>query len=225
MSSETRISVHNLKLLESEAHDRLPAGVFVKGFIRAYAKAIDADADEAVRRYSTSVHGHQEAVRVETDRVEFASRFWLRLVFSLTGLACIVVAVVATVSLLEKNISPEAVSETLRPPAARHERTPAAKTSSVEAAKTATPVEAPPQKVLEKYLLQVQTLENTWMKVIVDDQDPKEYSLKPGDNLAIEALSGFNLLIGNAAGIRMRLNNKPIDLSGKRGQVVTIPPA
>lgn len=222
VSSETRISVHNLKLLEGEAHDRLPAGVFVKGFIRAYAKAIDADGDEAVGRYLASIQGHRETVRFEADRVESESRFWLRLTLSLAALACIVVGAVGLLSLVDENISSGAVPETVRAPAARPERIPAARVPAPEVVEAPPSVATSPKKILEKYLLHVQTLENTWMKVIVDDQESKEYSLRPGDNLVLEALSGFNLLVGNATGIRMRLNDKPVALSGKSGQVVTI---
>ena len=38
ISKETRIGLHNLALIESEDHKNLPAEVFVKGFLRAYAK-------------------------------------------------------------------------------------------------------------------------------------------------------------------------------------------
>jgi hypothetical protein len=47
--------------------------------------------------------------------------------------------------------------------------------------------------------------------------------LKPGDLLELEASSGYNLLIGNAAGVQLTLNGKPVEkFLGKSGQVVTI---
>ena len=60
------------------------------------------------------------------------------------------------------------------------------------------------------------------MKVIVDGQNTKEYNLKPGDKIVVEAESKYNILIGNAGGIRMNLNDKPLPAPGKSGQVVNI---
>ena len=73
--------------------------------------------------------------------------------------------------------------------------------------------------VSEKLLLKIVTVEDTWMKITVDRQSPREYSLRPGDLLELEASLGYNLLIGNAAGVQLILNGKPVEVSGKRGQV------
>ena len=53
VSKETRIGIHNLALIENEDHAHLPAEVFVKGFLRAYAKAIGADGDRTLELYPT----------------------------------------------------------------------------------------------------------------------------------------------------------------------------
>ncbi|NNK84858.1 MAG: helix-turn-helix domain-containing protein, partial [Desulfobacterales bacterium] len=42
VAEETRIRIDNLLLIEGENHDKLPDEVFVKGFVRAFAKAIGA---------------------------------------------------------------------------------------------------------------------------------------------------------------------------------------
>ena len=72
------------------------------------------------------------------------------------------------------------------------------------------------------YELVVEAKENTWMKIIVDGQHTKEYNLKPGERIVLEAESKYNILIGNAGGIRMNLNDKPVPSPGKSGQVVNI---
>jgi hypothetical protein len=48
----TRIPQRSLRYLEAGDFDMLPADVFVRGFIRAYAAMIGIDAEEAVRRYA-----------------------------------------------------------------------------------------------------------------------------------------------------------------------------
>ncbi|KAF5429743.1 protein of unknown function (DUF4115), partial [Candidatus Methanophagaceae archaeon] len=74
----------------------------------------------------------------------------------------------------------------------------------------------------KRLLLSIIAIETTWIKVIIDGQKPKEYSLKPGDRRELEASSGFNLLVGNATGVQLLLNDKPIEILGKRGQIVNI---
>jgi hypothetical protein len=43
-----------------------------------------------------------------------------------------------------------------------------------------------------------------------------------GEKLEMEASAGFNLLIGNAGGLKMEFNGKPVKISGKVGEVVNI---
>jgi cytoskeletal protein RodZ len=47
----TRIPVRILNHIESDQFDELPAEVFVKGFLRAYARAIGTDDDEVLAWY------------------------------------------------------------------------------------------------------------------------------------------------------------------------------
>ncbi|MEJ2038519.1 MAG: DUF4115 domain-containing protein, partial [Desulfosarcinaceae bacterium] len=70
--------------------------------------------------------------------------------------------------------------------------------------------------------LEIKAVEPTWLKIITDDQTPKEYNLDAGDSLDLEAKTRFSLLIGNAAGVQLTLNGKPVPVPGKSGQVVTL---
>ena len=51
VSNVTKISSRMLRAIEEEHFDQLPGGVFNKGFIRAYAKHLGLDAEEAVTEY------------------------------------------------------------------------------------------------------------------------------------------------------------------------------
>ena len=51
VSNVTKISARMLQAIEEEHFDQLPGGVFNKGFIRAYAKHLGLDAEEAVTDY------------------------------------------------------------------------------------------------------------------------------------------------------------------------------
>ncbi len=69
----------------------------------------------------------------------------------------------------------------------------------------------------EKLVLKINAVEKTWMRVVIDDKDTKDYILNPGDNREVEALSGFQLTIGNVKGVNLMLNDAPVSLSGERG--------
>jgi cytoskeletal protein RodZ len=51
VSSTTRIPRRALESLEEDRFEDLPSGVFVRGFIKAYASAVDISADEVLARF------------------------------------------------------------------------------------------------------------------------------------------------------------------------------
>jgi cytoskeletal protein RodZ len=50
----TRIPLASLERLEADRYDDLPGEVFVRGFLRAYARAIGIDCEEIVALYSSA---------------------------------------------------------------------------------------------------------------------------------------------------------------------------
>ncbi|MGD8316379.1 MAG: helix-turn-helix domain-containing protein [Myxococcales bacterium] len=51
VSSTTRIPRKTLRSLEEDRFEELPSGVFVRGFIKAYASAVEIDADEILAQF------------------------------------------------------------------------------------------------------------------------------------------------------------------------------
>jgi cytoskeleton protein RodZ len=251
VSSRTRIGLDTLRFIEEEDHDRLPAEVFVKGFLRAYAREIDADGDEVVSRYAAGRHMLAAAARVESDRIRSSARFWPRFMATM-AVFCLIVAI--SVGLLTPHEEPPVpVPDTLpadtgdaatlpasgpKAPAPPAPAPPAPELSAPETPDTETkpsppavvdeipPVVSappgPPVRAVDTHLLEIRAVDETWMKVIVDNLASREMTLRPGDRLELEARSGFNLLIGNAAGILVFLDGKPVSVPGKSGQVITL---
>jgi cytoskeletal protein RodZ len=54
VSRATRIPVASLERLESDHFDDLPGEVFVRGFLRAYARALAIPVDDVLARYTSS---------------------------------------------------------------------------------------------------------------------------------------------------------------------------
>jgi cytoskeleton protein RodZ len=64
--------------------------------------------------------------------------------------------------------------------------------------------------------------ERTYIRMVVDSQEPKEYIFRAGSNPQWEAREGFDVLIGNAGGIDLEFNGKKIQDLGRSGQVVRL---
>lgn len=54
ISRATRIPVANLERLENDHFDDLPGEVFVRGFLKAYARALHVPVDDVLARYTSS---------------------------------------------------------------------------------------------------------------------------------------------------------------------------
>ena len=50
----TRIPISSIERVEGDHFDDLPGEVFVRGFLRAYARAVHAPVDEVLARYTSS---------------------------------------------------------------------------------------------------------------------------------------------------------------------------
>ena len=62
--------------------------------------------------------------------------------------------------------------------------------------------------------------ERTWMRVTTDGGQPKEYIFDPGSKPVWKAQRVFDIMVGNAAGIELELNDKPLGPLGRRGKVI-----
>jgi cytoskeletal protein RodZ len=55
ISEQTRISMRYLEAIEADDYGRLPGGIFTRSFIRAYAKFIAYDEDQAMEEYGRTL--------------------------------------------------------------------------------------------------------------------------------------------------------------------------
>jgi transcriptional regulator with XRE-family HTH domain len=216
VAEQTRIGLGNLRLVEQEDHEQLPAEVFVKGFLRSYAAAVGADGDEAVRRYESRLDVVQKIAESQASDDQSRTRPSRRKLIIAVGLLLGIIGG-AVLAILFLRPAPDTQEPLLSPPPAVQDKPAAAESQG------AVGFSAEPEKTIpEKLSLQITAQENTWIKVIVDEQESTEYSLNPGEELELEATTGYNLLIGNAGGIKITLNGKPVAIAGESGQVVTI---
>jgi len=215
VSEETRIAIGNLQLIEKEDLEALPAEVFVKGFLRAFARAIDADGEEAVKLYQARLNMEDELADAGSLSERSSLKPWLDLVLSVVALLCLVALTLYGVSFFQNRAHVPATAE-------KQALSENAKTDLPQEKQVSNTPKDSTKKPAAKWVLQITAIENTWIKLIIDNQDSKEYDLNSGDELELEASAGYNLLIGNARGLELKLNGKPVPISGKIGEVVSI---
>jgi len=76
--------------------------------------------------------------------------------------------------------------------------------------------------LLPRFILTANVKSRTWIAISIDDTSVKEYLFQPGQTPRWTAEKGFNILVGNAAGIEFFLNGKEVGNLGAKGQVVRI---
>lgn len=123
----------------------------------------------------------------------------------------------------------EAAPAVAVPPAAHAEAEPVApaQTSAAPVANEAPEVErapaaaqAPPAK--SRFLLDLIAVEKTWLSVSSDGKPVFSGILAPRQSKTISGQQFAKLTVGNAAGLKVRLNGKALGRLGERGQVLVV---
>ncbi|HBP90110.1 MAG TPA: DUF4115 domain-containing protein [Nitrospirales bacterium] len=70
IASRTRIQQHHLQALEEEDFESLPAKVFVKGFVRSYARSLGLDEDNALQLFLTSSSNFYDRAQEEQQDIQ-----------------------------------------------------------------------------------------------------------------------------------------------------------
>jgi len=249
VSQQTKITTTCLRQIENEDLRHLPPAVLVRGFLKAYAAVVDGDAQEALRRYEAKC---ADQAREERNLAQLGAvpKFWPRFLIFIVLFSALVGGTIymgkriygpASHSQPELPMESDPVPSTEKgaeevrasdsktvetapkaslaaPERSVSQTVPAKTTVASDPATTATEPMVPKSALG----LQIRAVEPTWLKIIADGQKPQEFNLRPNDEVTLEAKTQFNLLIGNAGGIRLMLNDKPVDIPGKSGQVVTL---
>ncbi|OPY79014.1 MAG: cytoskeletal protein RodZ [Syntrophorhabdus sp. PtaU1.Bin153] len=76
--------------------------------------------------------------------------------------------------------------------------------------------------IAEGKRLMITCLERTWVSAVIDGAEKKEFMLNPEEMIVLHGQDRFELLIGNAGGVKLILNGKDIGFSGESGEVKRI---
>jgi cytoskeleton protein RodZ len=228
----TRISVINLEAIEKEDFHVLPPPVFTKAFIKTYAKTLGVDSGKMLGRYEQ----YLETLKAPSQKGEIntspqtAGKKFTHMLWSLSILTGVGI-IAFSVSLYKSDvdipksqiIQPIYPALEVKPPdaAGLAAGTKSGSADSVNAQQSATVQNVKKQDMTtgEAYRLTIEAKELTWIRITTGQNTSEEILLKPGERIERSALN-FVIDIGNAGGIQVDFQGKPLENLGKRGQVV-----
>jgi cytoskeleton protein RodZ len=77
-----------------------------------------------------------------------------------------------------------------------------------------------PDDELQKHRLAFEAVEKTWVQVRIDDKKTFSAMLLPGDRREWEAKETVRIVLGNAGGVLIKWDDRPVNTGGKSGQVL-----
>lgn len=219
IADATKISKRFLEAIERNDHRTLPAPVFTRGFIREYARYLGLNADEVVNRYNYAAAGD--------DRIEKSvhlERLAQREPPQKKGIPPPYARVDRNVYILLLIIAVLAAATWI---AIRHKRT-IVEAAGIEASGTAPKphvvakkTEVAPPKPAEPMRMTIDVDDDSWVRLDVDGKEVINERLRRGAHRRVDAMDSFHFrTIGNAAGIRVALNEVPLPPLGRDGEVV-----
>lgn len=205
----TRVSQRYLEALETDAFDHLPAPAFTKGFIRAYCQVLREPPDEALARYRELLGESLTPVPPVTPARPIESRFRGPVLVSLVLLIVLGLSLfILTLSLQSRPQKAATPAPPSKPPASAPITQPL---PGDDAAKSA---EARLSRLVAR------TSEPTWISVQTDDGQVVQELLPAGATREWTSSKRFIVSIGNAGGITLELDGRPIPPLGARGAVI-----
>jgi cytoskeleton protein RodZ len=237
VSLETKIGVRLLEAIEAGQFEKLPGGVFRRSFVLQYARALDLDPEEIAGELNQlnqfdevpplptveAINGHGQK-----PGAAFSFRGDLGGLRSSTiGSLIAAVGVIMVCALVYTwwQTPPAAKVETASvQPASRP--APVAPAPAPASAAPAPPLQtAPAPEVIPApsdaahVRVGLSADETTWISISSDGKNVFAQSLEPHETKIVEASSKVRLVVGNAGGVEISLNGKPIGPIGPRGQV------
>jgi cytoskeleton protein RodZ len=237
ISLDTKIGVRLLEAIEAEQFEKLPGGVFRRSFVLQYAKALGLDPEE-IAADLTHLTEFDEVPAVPTvemlkerDR-QFASGFNMSgMSRSTIGSLIAAVGVIMACALIyswwqtPRQTTAAKVETAPAPPLSAQTQPAPPQNPPADQAVAPSPQAAQADGAPVRVGLSAD--EKTWISISSDGKNVFANALEAHQTKLVEASEKVRLLIGNAGGVEISLNGKPIGPVGPRGQirVVLLTPA
>lgn len=240
VSSRLRLSIKQIKALETNDFSALPEAMITRGFIRNYARFLEIDAEPLLEVYRVQVpSGLPRAISLHSENILISGKdksHWQPYILASLFIAFLLAAwmiyftyfpqedsktvkhvVVNAESETTTQQAVEPLPEPALPAAERDNEIQTEIPMSNGISPTAKPAEATPAKTAtdaNTSKLKLSISQDTWVSVV--DKDNKEIFNKnkpAGSEDEVEGQPPFKVVIGNAAGAKLVFNGKPVDLA------------
>jgi cytoskeletal protein RodZ len=233
ISESTKISRRHLESLEKEDFEALPGGIFNKGFVRAYARYLGLDEDQAVADYS-ALGGEPAAppdqfpldVHDKPDPKMNPRRSSLPLVLALVALLAVLAVLWARNRARRAegpaNASSPAVVASTLPATPVPLDSPAMPSVPSPAPTAARPAPAPSPTAEHMFVVVVKAKEDAWVRLTADGKENWAGMMKADTQRLVRAAKRIVLYTGNAGGIEVRHNGRPLGPLGSESEIRTL---
>jgi cytoskeleton protein RodZ len=238
ISDETKVSCRYLEALEQDNRSKLPAEVFIKGFVRSYANYIGLDPDEAILRYqeyqkTLQMTGDANSSVAEPPKSEpkkEKKNYWTWGILVLLILAVLFyygyttwnrgdVPPVSDISVQGEKM--KAVIPLPAPDEALDEKLTAPSSDvMIESKPEAETIGTPETASLKPLDITLSAVERTWLAVDVDSSQHYDVTLQPGEEIHFSMRDEMRLTIGNAGGLLIETGGRRFGPLGESGRVV-----
>lgn len=231
-----KIRHEHLRAIEGNDFEKLPADVFTIGYIREYAKFLKISADPLIEAYKEIRHMEDRTVEIIPESLPGkkipVSRRMLLYLLIITALITAVAFLTYSRPKTPAKETREIIAQPAAPTGNDEKKLPAPQPEPV-AVPAPTPQPAPELKPAPasqptsvaapgRYILRATAVENTWLRVDMDDGRREEMLMKSGESKEWTSQKGFSLWLGNAGGIRLILNNKDLGIPGLSGHTLRL---
>lgn len=220
IAAATKIGVRMLEAIEGDRLDKLPQGLFVRGFVREYARFLALDEQKILTELS--FHAPADPVSEQTSGQpgpKISNRLAARLTNA--GLAGSVFAVVGFL-IMSPGLSGRVSAPAPVPPVGDAKASAPAipGTNSPGSHGVATAITADPSSVLPQPLqLTLTATEDCWIGLDVGGDRVEDRILRKGESFSITARQNASLAVGNAGGLLVAIDSGPAVPLGNRGEV------
>jgi len=230
VSNATKISKRILTAVEDGRIEELPAAIYVRGYIKSYGRFLKLDEkfiiDEALKNFPFEENRNIPNKRYKNKNIFKSMALTVTAILVLLLFFIVKEFIPPHFITAEKKNAPQIFTKKLEEQGKRKEEKSEfiAGSESIQKNGPLALKDAYAQHE-KKYRLEVKATELTWVRNKIDSDIIKEALLKKGDTITFEGNEKFELTIGNAGGVSMLLNGKPVESPGKSGEVkrITLP--
>lgn len=234
VAARLRLTPRQVQALESGEMDALPGIAFVRGFLRNYAKLLQIDAEPLLEACRTHIPDPaQSQISLHSENIPIVGRERKGWVVYLAASVIVVLALAGWLAYMDfsgnKNeqslpvaeplpqplpepaVTPQAMPAEPLPPVSM-ETAPATEQATVPQTPEAVP--QPPVADAGTARLALASSRSSW--VSVHDRDGKEIfskTLPAGGRETVEGIPPLNVIVGNADGMQLTFNGKPVDMA------------